>query len=175
MVEPVPNSASSVSGLGFVESREKALSALEVVALIASGTITVFSVFFTLVSNGYAGTGGTLEPVFGAGEADFVVPVPSGASEVGRSGVVGGREDASSLDEVVSLETSEAVSVFGVSGALIRDSDASSVSILEPSVGAGEADLVGPVPGSTSEIDGFHVVGKGEKAFSLFKVVTFEA
>ena len=80
------------------------MSTEEVVSLVASGTVTVLGVRGALVSNGNASTVGILEPVLGAGKADLIVPVPSGTSEVGRSGVVGGREDASSVDEVVSLE-----------------------------------------------------------------------
>ena len=47
--------------------------------------------------------------------------------------VVGLREDASSFNKVVSLEASSAVTVFGVFSALVRDGNAYSVSIEDPS------------------------------------------
>ena len=88
----------------------------------------------------------------------MIFPVPSGTSEVGRSGVVGGREDASSVDEVIAFVAGKTVSIISMGSAVIRDSDASTISIEDPVLGASQADLISPVPGSTSEIDGFHVV-----------------
>ena len=158
LVVPVPGGASRVSGFHVIRGREDASSVDEVVSLEAGEAVTVLGVSGALVSNGNTSAVGILEPVLGASKADLIFPVPSGTSEVGRSGVVGGREDASSVDEVVSLEAGSAISVLCMSGALIRDSGADSVSILDPSVRADEADLSTPVPGSTSEIDGFHVV-----------------
>ena len=63
------------------------------------------------------------------------------------------------IGEVVSLEAGSAVTVFSVFFALVRDRNADSVSILEPVVGASQADLSIPVPDTTSEVSGFHVVG----------------
>ena len=111
-----------------------------------------------MVSNGNASAVGILEPVLGAGKADLIFPVPSGASEVGRSGVVGGREDASSVDEVVSFVAGKTVSIIGMGSAVIRDSDASTISIEDPVLGASQADLVIPIPGGASRVGGFHVV-----------------
>jgi hypothetical protein len=62
----------------------------------------------------------------------LVFPVPGGTSEIGRSGVVGGREDTSSIDEVVSLEASQTVTVGGMRSTVVRDSDTGTLSILDP-------------------------------------------
>ena len=43
------------------------------------------------------------DPVFGAGEADLVVPVPGGASGVGGLGIVEVGEDTNSVFQVISL------------------------------------------------------------------------
>jgi hypothetical protein len=81
------------------------LSTDKVVTLIAFGTVSIGGVGFALISNRNASAIGVHEPVVRADKADLVVPIPGSTSEVGRSGVVGGREDTSSIDEVVSLET----------------------------------------------------------------------
>ena len=111
-----------------------------------------------MVSNGNASAVGILEPVLGAGKADLIFPVPSGTSEVGRSGVVGGREDASSVDEVIAFVAGKTVSIISMGSAVIRDSDASTISIEDPVLGASQADLVIPIPGGASRVGGFHVV-----------------
>jgi hypothetical protein len=59
--------------------------------------------------------------------------------------------------------------------ALIRDRDANTVSILEPVVRASQADLSIPVPDTTSEVGGVHVVGFREEALSVDEVVSLEA
>ena len=57
-----------------------------------------------MVGDGNANFVSIEDPVFGAGEADLVVPVPGGASGVGGLGIVEVREDTLSFLEVVSLE-----------------------------------------------------------------------
>ena len=57
-----------------------------------------------MIGDGNANTVSILDPVLRAGEADLVIPVPSGATSIRRLGVVGSREDTSSVFKVVSLE-----------------------------------------------------------------------
>ena len=49
----------------------------------------------------------------------MIVPIPVGTSEVGRSGVVQSREDALSINEVITFVARGTVAVLSVSGALI--------------------------------------------------------
>ena len=83
-------------------------------------------------------------------------------------------EDASSFFKIVSLEAFSTVTVFSMSGALVRDGNASSLSVEDPLVGAGKADLVVPVPGGASEILGVHGVGGREDTSSFLKIVSLE-
>jgi hypothetical protein len=119
-----------------------------------------------LVRDGHALFISVEHPLVRASQADLVVPVPGSTAEVGRLGVVGGAEDASSVAEVVTLEASGTVTVGGMSFALIRDSDALLVSVENPSFGALEADLIVPVPSSASEVRGGGVVGDAEDALA---------
>jgi hypothetical protein len=80
----------------------------------------------------------------------LVVPVPGGAAYIGGVSVVGLREDAGPVTEIVSLVASEASSVGVVSFALVTHSNTGLFSIESPSLGAGKADLVVPIPGSAS-------------------------
>ena len=80
----------------------------------------------------------------------MVVPVPSGASRVGRLGVVESREDTGSVLEVVSLEAGQTVSILIIGGALIRNWHANLVGIEGPSLGAGQTNLIIPIPCGTS-------------------------
>ena len=58
---------------------------------------------------------------------------------------------------------------------MIGDGNADSVSIEGPLSGAGEADLLVPVPGSTSGVGGLGVVEVREDALSFLEVVSLEA
>ena len=58
---------------------------------------------FALIRDGNANFVSIEDPVFGAGEADLVVPVPGGASGVGGLGIVEVREDTDSVFQVISL------------------------------------------------------------------------
>ena len=98
------------------------------------------------------------DPSFGASQADLVVPVPGGASRVSGLGVVEVREKTESVGEVIALEAFSAVTVHGMSLALVGDRHADLVGVEGPVLGAGEADLVVPVPGGASEISGLGVV-----------------
>ena len=100
------------------------------------------------------------DPVVGAGKTDLVVPVPSRTTGVGRLGIVEFREDALTVFQVVSLIASGAVTIGSMSRALIRNWGTDIFSIEDPAVGAGEADLVIPVPSSTSTISGSGSIGK---------------
>jgi hypothetical protein len=150
LVEPIPGSASRISGLSVVEGREEALSVLKIVSEIACKAVSAIFVSFTLVSDGNANLVGIEEPSAGAFQADLVVPVPSSASEIGGLGVVTIGENALSVFEVVSLEAGEAGTGIVVSFAEIGDSNAHFLVVEGPSVGALEASLVVPVPSSTS-------------------------
>ena len=86
-----------------------------------------------MIGDGNTDTVSILDPVLGASEADLIVPIPGGTSEVSGLHVVGFREDAFSFNEVVSLVASSAVTIFGVFSALVRDGNTNFVSIKDPS------------------------------------------
>ena len=88
---------------------------------------------FALVRDRDTFTVSILEPVVGASQADLSIPVPDTTSEVGGSGIVGFREEALSVDEVISLVASGAVSIGSVLFALVRDGYTDIVSIEDPS------------------------------------------
>ena len=71
---------------------------------------------------------------------------------------VRGREDASTIFKVVSIVASSAVSIVSTGSALIRNRHADIVIVEDPVSGAGEADLIVPVPGSAAEVGGSSVV-----------------
>ena len=158
LVVPVPGSATKVGGVHVVGGREDTLSVVKVITLEASGTISIFGMRSTVVRDRHADFISVEDPLFRAGEADLVVPVPGGASEVSRLLVVISREDADSIDQVVSLEAGEAVTIIGMRGALVRNGNTNIISIEDPLVRASEADLVEPVPSSASSISGLGVV-----------------
>ena len=112
------------------------------------------------------------DPSFGASQADLVVPVPGGASRVSRLGVVEVRENALTLLEIVTLETFSTITAHVMSLALVGDGHADLVSIEGPVLGAGEADLVVPVPGGASRVSGLGVVEVREEALSILKIVS---
>ena len=158
LVVPVPGSATKVGGVHVVGGREDALSVVKVITLEASGTISILGMRSTVVRDGHADIVSVEDPLLRADEADLVVPVPGGASEVSRLLVVISREDTSSVNEVVSLEAGEAVTIIGMRGALVRNGNTNVVGIEDPLVRASEADLVEPVPSSASGINGLGVV-----------------
>jgi aspartate carbamoyltransferase regulatory subunit len=174
LVSPVPGSATKISGLGVVEVREEALSILKIVSLETFSAETSGVVSLALVGDGHADLVSIEGPVLGAGEADLVVPVPGGASRVSGLGVVEVREEALSILKIVSLETFSAETSGVVSLALVGDGHADLVSIEGPVLGAGEADLVVPVPGGASRVSGLGVVEVREEALSILKIVSLE-
>ena len=176
LIFPVPSGTSEVGRSGVVGRRVNTLSFNEVVSFITSSAVSGGLV----KGSAEIGSGNTdfvsiENPSFGAGKADLVVPVPSGTSGVGRLGIVPFGEDALSFNEVVSFVASEAVTVFGVGGALVRNGNAFSISILEPVVGASQTFLGIPVPDSASEVGRSGVVGFREEALSVDKVITLVA
>ena len=132
MVSPVPGSATKISGLGVVEVREEALSILKIVSLETFSAETSGVVSLALVGDGHADLVSIEGPVLGAGEADLVVPVPGGASRVSGLGVVEVREKTESVGEVIALEAFSAVTVHGMSLALIGDGHTDFICIEEP-------------------------------------------
>jgi hypothetical protein len=175
LVVPVPGSAARVRRMSVVEFTEKALSVGEVIASVAAFTVSILEVGLALVRNGHTDVFRVEEPVSRAFQAFLVVPVPGSAAQIRRLGVVGVRKDALSVFEVVSFEAGEAVSVFSVGSAVVRNSNANSVSIEDPSAGAGQTFLIVPVPGSAARVSGFGVVGVREETLSVFEVVSLEA
>ena len=79
------------------------------------------------------------------------------------------------VGEVVSFVAGSAVTVLGMFSALIRNGDADVVSIEDPSVRAGQANSVVPVPGGTSKIRRLNVVVSREHTGSVDEVVSLEA
>ena len=152
LIIPVPFSTADAAGVGSVKSREDTLTVVQFVSFVARSAVTFFVVSSTLVGNGDADSVFVEEPVSRASEADLVIPVPGGTSEVGGSGVVGGRKDTLTVNEVITFVASGTVSVFIVRSTLIRNNDTSgSFFVKDPSIIAGQANLVVPVPGSTAE------------------------
>jgi hypothetical protein len=172
---PVPSSASGVSGLGIVVRREDTDTILKVVSLEAWGTGSLVIMGGTEVGNRGADTVTVENPVLWAGETLLVVPVPGGASRVRGASLVELGEEASSVLKIVSLEAGQAVSSTVGRCALVRDGHAGTIGIGEPSLGAGKAFLVVPIPGSASGISRLGIVGGGEDTSSLLKVVSLEA
>ena len=80
-----------------------------------------------------------------------------------------------SVGEVVSFVAGSAVTISSMFSALIRDGDADVVSIEDPSVRAGQANSVVPVPGGTSKIRRLNVVVSREDTGSVDEVVSLEA
>ena len=78
-------------------------------------------------------------------EAGLVVPVPLAAAGVRGVGVVGGRENASSLVKIVALEAGQTLSGEAVPSVTeVTDSSASSLRVEEGSVGTSDTCLVDP-------------------------------
>lgn len=61
-----------------------------------------------VVIDWHAGLVGVEEPSLGAGKADLLFPVPSSATDVSWVGIVEGREEASSVLEVITFIASKA-------------------------------------------------------------------
>ncbi len=175
LVLPVPASATDVSGAGVVEFGEEASSVLEVVAAVAGQAVALIVRGGALIGNRGADLVGVEEPSLGASEAFLAVPVPGSAADVGGVSIVEIGEDAGTVLEVVSIEAGEASTTVIVRGALIGDRHADLISIENPVLGAGKADLIVPVPGSASGIGGLGVVRGREDAGTILKVITLEA
>ena len=85
-----------------------------------------------MVGDGHADLVSVEGPVLGAGEANLVVPVPFSTTRISGLGVVEVREKTESVSEVIALEALGAVTVHGMSLALIGDGHTDLVSIEEP-------------------------------------------
>ena len=176
LIFPVPSGTSEVGRSSVVGRRVNTLSIFKVVSFITSSAVSGSLVKGSAkVRSGNTDFVSIEDPSFRAGKTNLVVPVPGGASGVGRLGVVPFGEDALSFNEVVSFVASEAVTVLGMSGALVRNGNAFSISILEPVVGTSQTFLGIPVPDSTSKVGRLGVVGFREEALSVDKVITLVA
>ena len=80
----------------------------------------------------------------------MVIPVPFGAAEV--SWAFNFRGDTGTILDFVSLVASSTFSVFSPSGAVVTHWGADSSLVEDPSLRAGEAFLVIPVPFGTAEV-----------------------
>ena len=105
----------------------------------------------------------------------MLFPVPSSTSKIRWASIVEFRKHALSFLKVISFIARCAVSIGSVCLAEIGNWDTNFLGIENPSVGAGEADLLVPVPGSTSGIGGLGVVEVREDALSFLEVVSLEA
>jgi hypothetical protein len=112
----------------------------------------------TLIRNGHANLVGVEDPSLRAGHADLIVPVPNTASGIGRLGIVEAGENASTVLEVITLEAGEASSTVIMRCTLIRNWNTDFISIENPSLRARDANLVVPIPHSTSGISGLGVI-----------------
>jgi hypothetical protein len=175
LVIPIPGGTARVSGLGIVGSREDASTILKVVSLEAGKASASAIRRSTLIGDGHADTVGVEDPIPWTGKTFLVVPVPSSASGVRRLSIVGGREDAGSILDIIALVASKAVTLVVVGSTLIRDRHADVVLVEDPSEWAWQALLVVPVPGSATWVSGLSIVGVGENALSVLKVISLEA
>lgn len=98
------------------------------------------------VADGNASLVGVEDPVGGALETDVVVPVPGGAADLSRSGVVGLREDASAVAEVVTLVAGGAGSAAVGGLAEVAHGHAHFVAVEGPVGGASKTNLIFPIP-----------------------------
>lgn len=158
LVVPVPSSAARVGGGSVVGGGEDALTIDKVIAFEASSAVTFFVVFRTLVRDGNTNSISIEDPVGRARKANLIVPIPSGTTQIRRSSVVGGGEDALAVNKVIALEASGAVTFFIMSSTLVRDGDADTVGVEGVFFRASQTDLVIPVPGGTADIRGFSVI-----------------
>ncbi len=175
MVVPIPGSASRIGGLGVVEVGEDAGTILEIVSLEAAQASSSAIGGSALVRDGHAGLISIKDPVLRASKANLIVPIPGSASRIGGLGVVRGREDTGSLLEVVSLEAGSAGTALVVGSAVVRNRSANLISIEDPILRAGKANLVVPIPGGTAGISRLSIVGGRENAGTILEVVSLEA
>ena len=82
LVVPIPSSASDISRLSVVEIREDAFAFLKVVSLEAFSAVSIFSMNLALIRNWHADMFRVEDPIFGAGQAFLVVPIPGSASNI---------------------------------------------------------------------------------------------
>ena len=136
----------------MVEFRENAGTFLKIITLEAGQAVSLIVVGSALVTDRCANLVGIEGPSFGAGKTHLVVPIPGSASRIGGVFVVGIRENTGTFLKIVSLEAGQAVSGIVVGSALIRNGGANLVGIEGPSFGADEADLIVPIPSSTTRI-----------------------
>jgi hypothetical protein len=80
-----------------------------------------------------------------------------------------------SLSQIIALEALSAESSCVIRFALISNGNTDFVSVEGPFVGAGKTHLVGPIPGSTSEIGGMGSISGGVNALSFDDVVSSKA
>ena len=104
----------------------------QIVSFEAGGAITGSVVSFALVRNRNADLVGVEDPSVGALQADLICPVPGSTSGISRLGVVGGREDAGTVNEVVALEAGSAGTGGIVSAALVGNGNADLVGVEDP-------------------------------------------
>lgn len=79
------------------------------------------------------------------------------------------------MSQVITFETSSAESGCVVGFALISNGNTDFVSVEGPFVGAGKAHLVGPIPGSTSEIGRLGSISRRVDALSIDNVISSKA
>ena len=91
-------------------------------------------------------------PMARALKAHLIIPVPGSTSEVTWLGIVGFREGTSSVFKVISLEAFRASSILVMFSTKIRNRDANFLGVEDPAIGALQADVVVPIPSSTSEV-----------------------
>ena len=109
VVSPVPDVAAIIGNSGL--SRDCAGAVHDLVASVASGTASISGIEGSAVVGGRdTETHGIEEPALRAGKALSVGPVPVVASTVSGAGIVGGREDTRSVDEVIASVAASALS-----------------------------------------------------------------
>ena len=101
----------------------------------------------------------------------MAVPVPSATTDV--SDLLNGGEDASSVDQIVSLVAGDASTVSVVGVALVRNRHADSVVVEDPVIRALDTNLLVPVPGGTADIRNF--LDGGEDTGTIDEVVSLVA
>lgn len=91
-------------------------------------------------------------PVIGAFQAALFFPVPGGASEVGRSGVVGARELANSTEEEIVAIVAGSACTSSIPGSAVVGDRGTFLSVEEVSFRALQADVAFGVPKTASKV-----------------------
>ena len=150
MVIPIPSSTSKVSGFCVVELREDTFSFNQVVSFETRSTSSIIIVSFTKIRDSNTLLFRVKSKLFRTFQTNLIIPVPSSTSKVGRLSVVRLRENTFSISKIITLVAFRASTILVPSFTLVRNGNTFFISVENPSVGAFQTNLVGPIPSSTT-------------------------